>query len=363
MVIVRAVTLLLGDEDSLSLDKVDSIARKASSLLAKLKRCLSENKVKAWTHRIVFPQLDTSLAPSRYAGLTRRLRAVLGEDVLIDPYIIDGEEAANYINYLPKFLQEDYLSYASILCRSWQCLEKVIQALREANMSEDNYTRVAIEIGDWIHTPYFPATSPIPGTTGFAVALRYARDFIGLLEGRGEFLEEELRTLHEKLLNVSKCSGIEFLGIDFSLSPWMEESVALLIEKLSKSPFGAIGTISSIHRLNKLIRELIVRLGAKSIGFNEVMLPVAEDNLLDKRVSEGVVRLADLVYYSVFCVAGVDMVAVNKSSIDPRLLANDLWVVYETKGRPIGVRMIFTDKRPGESVLLRRFGRTHVIKL
>lgn len=47
--------------------------------------------------------------------------------------------------------------------------------------------------------------------------------------------------------------GVDYLGIDTSLSPWGEESVVDAIERIYGVRFGEPGTLSAIYRLNKAI--------------------------------------------------------------------------------------------------------------
>ncbi|MEM3980494.1 MAG: DUF711 family protein, partial [Ignisphaera sp.] len=124
---------------------------------------------------------------------------------------------------------------------------------------------------------------------------------------------------------------------------------------------GSPGTINAIYSLNKLIDGIIKKLRIRSIGFNEVMLPVAEDDILNKRVEEGFIRLRDLINYSIVCVAGLDMVAIPKLLVDIRRTAIDMLTVHKIKKRSVAMRIIPVDQEPGTSIKLENFGTTYVI--
>ena len=151
------------------------------------------------------------------------------------------------------------------------------------------------------------------------------------------------------------------MGVDLSLSPWREESVVAIIEKLIGNKIGFPGTINTIFSLNRLVKGLAKKLGVVTTGFNEVMLSVAEDNILNERVKEMAIRLRDLISYSALCAAGLDMVAVPRS-IDITRIAIDMLTIYRVKGRSVAMRIIPVDGGPGTEILLKRFGVTYVIE-
>jgi uncharacterized protein (UPF0210 family) len=145
-----------------------------------------------------------------------------------------------------------------------------------------------------------------------------------------------------------------------SLSPWREESVCMIIENLINNKIGFPGTLNAIYSLNKLIFGLIKKLEVKSIGFNEVMLPVAEDAVLNERVKEVALKLRDLVNYSILCVAGLDMVAIPLN-LDIYRLAIDMLTIYRVKKRTVAMRIIPVDQEPGTALKLENFGVTYVV--
>ncbi|ABW01528.1 DUF711 family protein [Caldivirga maquilingensis] len=217
--------------------------------------------------------------------------------------------------------------------------------------------KVAILLGDLIETPYYPASVNVKGGTGLSIAILYASD---LLEG-GD-LQRRLRDIVGKANEIgeelSELAGVEYRGIDASLSPWGQDSVVKVIEKVGGLRFGELGTMATIGLINRLITELPF----SKTGFNEVMLPLGEDDELKERFNNGLVDLFKLISYTQVCVAGIDMVPVpiNELGLIKNLLL-DLTEVVRVKGRSLGVRLI---PAKGTSIDLGEdFGKSPVVSL
>lgn len=172
-------------------------------------------------------------------------------------------------------------------------------------------------------------------------------------------LTRVFRTAEDVGKEIAGELGVDYLGIDVSLSPWGEESVVNAIERIYRIRFGGPGTLSAIYRLNKAIWEVSSQF--RVTGFNEVMLPLAEDEQLKARAREGLITFSKLVKYTMACVAGVDMVPIpsNQLSLINGLI-NDLHAIASIKRRSIGLRLI---PYPGgeTEVDLGDFGKTPVL--
>jgi len=90
------------------------------------------------------------------------------------------------------------------------------------------------------------------------------------------------------------------------------------------------------------------------------MLPVAEDNTLMQRVSEGSLTLSQLLLLTSVCVAGVDMVAVRRDLETYKSLLKSTMAIQFIKRRPYGVRVIPSDGS-GE-FFLKEYGKIPEIK-
>ncbi|ADY02181.1 hypothetical protein VMUT_1980 [Vulcanisaeta moutnovskia 768-28] len=220
--------------------------------------------------------------------------------------------------------------------------------------------RIAALIGDVILTPYYPDSINLNNSHGIALSILYPSE-----------LSDE-RNLHNDLTGVFKTAedigreiagelGVDYLGIDASLSPWGEESVIDAVERIYGIKFGGPGTLSAIYKLNKAIWEVSGRF--RVTGFNEVMLPLAEDERLKARAREGLITFSKLVKYTMTCVAGVDMVPIPSNQL-PLIkgLINDLHAIVSIKRRSIGLRLIPYPGNEAE-VDLGDFGKAPVLDM
>lgn len=354
MAVVRALAIHI-PSDFLSIDMLDKVVE----VIDRVMDCIKRYKVDPWTLRLVYPALisGSNLDLGRYLN---DIFSVVGNSVMIS---IGIEESLGRFNDIVQLLYTHKRFYSSIRCDTDYCIEKAVNSLYLRKDVDINiYTKLALLIGSWVETPYFPATSNTSNSIGLSASLRYV-DLVdkALFNNLPQELFNFIELIRRQLENVSSCSGIPFLGMDLSLSPWKEESVARLVEKLIGNKIGFPGTLNAISSLNKLIEGIIKRLKILSIGFNEVMLPVAEDNVLNERVRDGDIRLRDLIGYSTVCVAGVDMTAVPRS-VDIRRIAIDLFTIYKIKKKSIGMRIIPVDQEPGSAITLEMFGTTYIIK-
>ena len=308
--------------------------------------------------------------------LYRRLDAFTRRVVMTEPIDVKEELKAVYAGEDPdgferafQLLKEGYFTsvnmgddpFGANLIYAAEFLLRVSDDLGpEAN------TMVALTSGEPYETPYFPATKG--SSFGFSASLLYPSDLYGALYEAEEpemTLRSVVRVLfrqaHDELLK-EIGSEAPYLGTDFSLSPWMEESSARVISLLARAEFLEPGTVSAILKMNEIISEGIQ--GLKALGFNEVMLPMAEDSLLMEMAAEGVLRVRDLLYLSSYCVTGLDMVVLPRTEV--RILAKligDVLTSGRVKNKVVGLRLIPVDEEPGEVIKLGRFGKVPVMEL
>ncbi len=360
---VRAVTVFVSPRDwtpASIREYVESAAVKANELSDAIRE-----RIDVWSVRVALPPLPEDVDPvvvakaAMEAGEANHVKYVAA--VHVNAGSLDVERFIDAI---------EVGVYGSVLLSRPEYAGKVADLVIEASRRDLLApTRLAVVFGaSWPLTPYFPIAVQTRSGTGFAVAALYVDDILSSL--REESSLELVRQIASRVFTVieeaakeaSERVGIEYYGIDTSLSPWMDESVARLIERLmGERKIGSLGTMSVIRELNRIIKGLASLFDA--VGFNEVMLPVAEDNLLKQRVGEGAVRLRDLLLYSTVCVAGVDMVVVGEDvkRNDIVELARDMATVYKIKGFNVGMRIIRDESaRAGEWIQLGMFGRVPV---
>lgn len=254
-------------------------------------------------------------------------------------------------------------SYGSVLVDDVGKAETVVEVLRIISQDgSDAAKRFAALIGGELETPYYPASVNLRGGgTGIALAVLYPKDLIGVtnIEDLRAKLSS-LRSAEEFGRRVADLAGIEYRGIDASLSPpWGWESVVDVLEQLGRKLSSPPGFMMSIWRVNKELMELPI----KKLGFNEVMLPpLAEDERLKERARSGELSFKDLTMYSSVCVAGVDMVPIPVSDVfKVRGVIEDLYSISRSKGRPIGLRLI--PVKGSREVEVEGFGSTPVLSI
>jgi len=225
-------------------------------------------------------------------------------------------------------------------------------------------SRFAVAFGGRPVTPYFPVTTS--EVEGLTASLLYPTHVAELVEG-GETVPDALRATaleaYRLIYGAIDRTGtsLPFLGLDLSLSPWASDSVAALLEKLLGMPLFSPGTFTVLKLVNDALSLLASSLGA--VGFNEVMLPLAEDDRLKELAAVGQLRFRDLLAATPACVAGLDMVPIP-STTEARVLkwvVRDLDAVSKLKRRPLGMRLLLVGAAPGEEVELGMFGKTPVL--
>jgi uncharacterized protein (UPF0210 family) len=297
-----------------------------------------------WTKRIAFPP--------ELKDLERKVNQIPSGKGII--YSIIHRRAKDELRSIADFLSTDKSFYASVLLNDSKYIDDVAQLVY--SLDPEIATRVAILVNEeFLTTPYFPVGSANTINDSLSSSLIYVREFE---ENRAERV---LAFADEYSRKISKEIGIRYLGIDASLSPWMEESTGRLIENLSGEKMFSFGQLSTVANINRRIFELVWRLKIAPIGFSELMLPVAEDNVLMERVREGSLTLSQLMALTSVCVAGLDMIAVKRDIELYKKILRDSMAIQFTKRRPYGIRII-PSTGEGE-IYLKEYGKIPEIKI
>jgi uncharacterized protein (UPF0210 family) len=216
-------------------------------------------------------------------------------------------------------------------------------------------TRIAVGFHkEPLQTPYFPDSTSING--GIGLSFLYPSFIMKNLEHGLAWAFNEFKRIVGELANYLEDMGFKVF-MDYSLSPWMEESIIDLLQRmgyLTAQP----GFNYGILLLNKEIWRIVDKYAA---GFNEVMLPYAEDNGLKRLGENGLIRAKDLLLYAATCVSGPDMLVIPADEEKLASFIKDVYAVYAVKKRPLATRLIPVSNRPGDKVSLGRFGETPVI--
>jgi len=216
-------------------------------------------------------------------------------------------------------------------------------------------------------TPYYPLASAIPGKIMISAALtypNYLKDSFAKngYEGMISSVIEAGKLAQDMALYIANKLNIEYAGVDLSVSPWMEESSLGLIELVSGVRLPKPGFAYGLKKVNEALNRASKFL--KTVGFNEVMLPIAEDSKLKARASEGDLTARHLAMLSGVCLAGLDLAVVPYDINGVAGLLLDVSAYSKTKAKALGVRIIPVESvEPGDKVDLGRFGETPVISI
>ncbi|AEM39404.1 protein of unknown function DUF711 [Pyrolobus fumarii 1A] len=361
---VRAVTVFVSPREWSS-ESISSYVENAAVKANEIADAIRE-RIEVWSVRVALPPLPEGVDPVRVAEAAMKAAEANGVKYIAAVHLNVGS-----IDDVKRFVDAIEVGvYGSVLLPRVEYAGRAAELIMEASKRDIMApTRLAIVFGaSWPLTPYFPIAVQTRSGMGFAVAALYVDDVLASLGEEPSI--EMIRYISTRVFSVieevsreaSERLGIEYYGLDASLSPWMDESVARLIERLmDERKLGSPGTLTVIRELNRVIRGIASSFDA--VGFNEVMLPVAEDNVLKERVGEGLVRVRDLLLYSTVCVAGVDMVVVGDNMTKEGLvgLVRDMHSVYKLKGLSIGLRLIMIEgAQPGDWISLGEFGKVPV---
>jgi uncharacterized protein (UPF0210 family) len=207
-------------------------------------------------------------------------------------------------------------------------------------------------------TPFFPVAYA-DGPASLAVGLETPRLVHQAFLGGGDPLKasDRLRTLlDQKLLpvqalamQVAQQGKRLYLGIDTSPAPGRDSSIGLALEALTGQPFGSASTLQACAAVTAAIKSVT----AKICGYSGLMLPILEDPVLADRVSEGRIKISDLLLYSTVCGTGLDVVPLPGDT-EPgdlaRVIGDVATLAWRLK-KPLSARLFpVPGRKVGESI-------------
>ncbi len=314
------------------------------SEVEKGEKILLNVKEDIWTKRISFPPT------SRDFPLDKLEEIPSSKSLIYSVASLTSDDPR--VNGVKDLLSASDNFYANILVRRDQDLDQLSNVI--LSLEPEQATRLGILFHDWfLVSPYFPISTADVSESSFGLALIYTDE---VMQGK---VINVFSTADEMGRKLEKQLNIKYLGLDVSLSPWMEKSVGEILEKRS-DPLFSISNIWALHRLNQEIAEATLSSKVKPIGFSEVMLPVAEDNVLKRRAEEGRLSLRDLISLTYVCAAGIDMVSIPREKKLLLDLMRTLLSIKHVKMRPIGLRIVPSS---GEKVHVKEFGHIPEVKV
>ncbi|MEM0374656.1 MAG: DUF711 family protein, partial [Sulfolobales archaeon] len=210
-----------------------------------------------WSKRITLRPMNSKQVEKIISDIPTSNRVLIGAVHLKDN---------DNINLIKDYLKTGDNFFASVLFKDLSSAEKIIKLINSLEPNEASRFAVLFN-DDFLTTPYFPVGSANVSMNSLGVSLLYIREFIS---GKGTFALSEAEKIGKEL---SSLLGVRYLGVDPSLSPWMEESVGEIIESKSSKIFSP-GNIWAVSKINEEIAKISLDSRIRVIGFSEVMLPV-----------------------------------------------------------------------------------------
>ncbi len=355
--IIRSITVFTYKPREYVIDEVIEAVEHAKNIIPLIVNAFRNKGYKVLTKRISLPMLPIGI-----------IRSVI-ENIRLDPDIllsigavnidsIDEDLILNIVEkgfYVPIYgISKNPIEYAYRLSR-------IIHGVTEYNPVYGSQISIAFH-EEPLETPYFP-DSTSSGLFGIGVSFLYPHIIKYYFEQTHSLTSTIDKLVGEitRILNILRGIDIGELRIliDYSVSPWMEKSVVDLVESLGYRLLEP-GFNYGISLLNELIKGIAEKIGYDG-GYNEVMLPYAEDQGLIDAGREGVLRAKHLLLYSTTCVAGPDMIIVPHDEVKLWRFILDTYSVWRVKKKPLSLRIIPVNNDPGEIVDLGRFGKIPVI--
>lgn len=228
--------------------------------------------------------------------------------------------------------------------------EKTADIIREiAHRTDDGYgnLRFAALMNCPPNTPFFPAAYWRDTRTNFSIGWQ-AIDFVQDAFADGTNLETGLQNLKDimetegqKLValaeTIAKEWGTKFIGLDVSLAPMGDDSIAYAMEQLLPGCFGDSGTLTVAAGLTRTLKSLSLPL----CGYSGLMLPVLEDVGLGKRSEECYFNLDSLLLYSSVCGTGLDTIPIPGDATTEQIAAilTDVATLSLQLNKPLSVRL------------------------
>lgn len=207
-------------------------------------------------------------------------------------------------------------------------------------------------------TPFFPVAYH-EGAASLSVGLEtpnlVRQAFTGLKDpvAAGDrlraLLNQELRPVEKLARSLAERAKHHYLGIDTSPAPGLDCSIGAALETLTGEPFGSASTLQACAAVTAAVKSLDVL----SCGYSGLMLPILEDPVLARRVTEGRIKIADLLLYSTVCGTGLDVVPVpgDAAPADLARVIGDVATLAVRLKKPLSARLfVVPGKQAGERV-------------
>ncbi len=322
---VRALTGFIDPGWPLNPEPIKSVA----ACLQACREALQEVGVEVQTLRLATPppsEMKGPVPPSDRADLALKLEAecfARGVDYgAIGPALPDEPEGYHVIPEVIAATESVFTSgiFADPLYGiSLQAAQACAQAIHESStISADGFAnlRFAALANVPPGAPFFPAAFHDGGSPAVAVATEAADVAVDAVLNASSLesarrhlvvaIEDHASTLSAITQNVASKHDHRFLGIDFSLAPFAEEtrSIGMAMEAFGLPAAGLSGTAAAAT----FITDCLERAEFPRTGFCGLLLPVLEDTVLAARAAEGKLTVTHLLLYATLCGTGLDTI-------------------------------------------------------
>ena len=197
------------------------------------------------------------------------------------------------------------------------------------------------------NTPFFPAAYWHDARTNFSIgwqaidlvqdAFTDAPNLETGLQNLKTIMEAEGQKIVALAQTLAQEWGIKFVGIDASLAPMGDESIAYAMEQQLPGYFGERGTLTVAAGLTRTLQSLELPL----CGYSGLMLPVLEDVGLGARSEAGYFNLDSLLLYSTVCGTGLDTIPIPGDASTSQIAAilTDVATLSIQLSKPLSVRL------------------------
>jgi uncharacterized protein (UPF0210 family) len=355
--IIRSITVFTYKPREYVVNEVVEAVEHAKTLLPVVENAFRNEGYEIFTSRISLPILPIEIIKDVIENIKLDNKTLLSIGA-VDIDSIDEDLILSIVErgfYVPIYgINRNPVEYAYRLSR-------IIHRITEYNPVYGSRISIAFH-EEPLETPYFP-DSTSSGLFGIGVSLLYPHVIKYYFEQTHSLANTIDKLVGEitRILNILRRIDIGELRIliDYSISPWREKSVVDLIESLGYRLLEP-GFNYGVFLLNELIKSIAEKIGYGR-GYNEVMLPYAEDQGLIDTGREGLLRAKHLLLYSTTCVAGPDMIVVPRDEVKLWRFILDTYSVWRIKKKPLSMRIIPVDENPGGTIDLGRFGKIPVI--
>jgi hypothetical protein len=162
-------------------------------------------------------------------------------------------------------------------------------------------------------------------------------------------LDAQLHPVEVLARSLAQQGHRQYLGIDTSPAPARDSSIGAALETLTGEPFGSASTLQACAAVTAAVKSV----GVSTCGYSGLMLPILEDPVLADRVSEGRIRISDLLLYSTVCGTGLDVVPIpgDASTVQLARLIGDVATLAARLKKPLSARLFAVPgKQAGDRV-------------